>query len=67
MIRLTVNGESHDIEDGATIAQLIDTLRLTGRRIAVERNGDIVPRSQHASEQLSDGDRLEIVHAIGGG
>lgn len=67
MIRLTVNGESHDIEDGATIAQLIDTLRLTGRRIAVERNGDIVPRSQHTSEQLSDGDRLEIVHAIGGG
>ncbi len=67
MIRLTVNGEARDIEDGATIAGLIDTLRLTGRRIAVERNGDIVPRSRHASERLADGDHLEIVQAIGGG
>jgi sulfur carrier protein len=49
------------------VADLIDQLSLTGKRLAVEVNEDIVPRSQHAERRLNDGDRVEVVHAIGGG
>ena len=48
-------------------AQLIDRLGLAGKRIAVERNGEIVPRSQFAARSIADGDKLEIVVAVGGG
>lgn len=50
-----------------TVAALLGELGLTGRRIAVERNGEIVPRSRHDTEALAPGDRLEIVVAVGGG
>ncbi len=66
-MRLQVNGDALELPDGATIASLIDTLALGGKRLAIEVNEDIVPRSQHADFVLHDGDRVEIVHAIGGG
>ena len=50
-----------------TVEELISRLDLAGRRVAVELNLDIVPRSQHGSTALRDGDRVEVVHAIGGG
>ncbi|MDQ7915363.1 sulfur carrier protein ThiS [Pseudomonas sp. 102515] len=66
-MQILLNGESLDLPDGATVADLLVRLDLSGRRVAVERNLDIVPRSQHATTALVDGDRLEVVHAIGGG
>jgi sulfur carrier protein len=67
MIQLSVNGQARQFPPGATIAHLIDALALVGKRIAVERNGEIVPRSRYAETLLADGDRLEIVVAVGGG
>ncbi len=67
MIELTVNGESRLFAPGITVAQLIDELQLAGKRIALEKNGEIVPRSRFGEERLQDGDRLEIVVAVGGG
>ncbi|MEC9085161.1 MAG: sulfur carrier protein ThiS [Pseudomonadota bacterium] len=62
-----VNGEAMELPKGATIAALIEQLTLTGKRLAVEVNEDIVPRSQHPQFTLNEGDRVEVVHAIGGG
>ncbi|TXF12883.1 sulfur carrier protein ThiS [Pelomicrobium methylotrophicum] len=67
MIELTVNGETRRVAPGITVAQLIDALQLTGKRIALEKNGEIVPRSRFGEERLMEGDRLEIVVAVGGG
>ena len=67
MITLTVNGLPQPLEDPTKLAQLLDTMQLTGKRVAVERNGEIVPRSQYAHVDLHDGDQLEIVVAVGGG
>ncbi|MCX7193357.1 MAG: sulfur carrier protein ThiS [Proteobacteria bacterium] len=67
MITVFVNGAPRQLADGCSIAALIEALGYTGRRIALERNGDIVPRSQHADQILTDGDKLEIVVAVGGG
>ena len=66
-MHIQLNGESFELPDGETVAGLITRLELTGRRVAVELNLDIVPRSQHADTPLSDGDNVEVVHAIGGG
>ena len=66
-MQILLNGEFLELPDDATVADLLVRLDLTGRRVAVERNLDIVPRSQHATTALADGDRLEVVHAIGGG
>ncbi|MDU4057301.1 MAG: sulfur carrier protein ThiS [Pseudomonas oryzihabitans] len=66
-MQILLNGEFLELPDGATVADLLVRLDLIGRRVAVERNLDIVPRSQHATTALADGDRLEVVHAIGGG
>ena len=67
MIELLVNGEARAFSAPLTLGQLVETLDLAGKRIAIERNGEIVPRSQHGETQLTDGDRLEIVVAVGGG
>ncbi len=67
MIQLSVNGQAQRLEPGANIAQLLDTLELAGKRVAVERNGEIVPRGRYAATRLADGDALEIVVAVGGG
>jgi sulfur carrier protein len=66
-MRIIVNGTERSLPDGSTVAQLIEQMSLSGRRIAVERNGEIVPRSLHPQVALADGDRLEIVVAVGGG
>ena len=67
MIALTINGEPRSFEGPLTVAQLIKHLDLLGKRIALERNGEIVPRGSFAQQRLTDGDRLEIVVAVGGG
>lgn len=66
-MQVQVNGEPMELPDEATVAVLIDRLELAGKRLAVEVNEDIVPRSRHTEFSLSDGDRVEVVHAIGGG
>ncbi|WP_137819294.1 MULTISPECIES: sulfur carrier protein ThiS [unclassified Pseudomonas] len=66
-MRIQLNGESFELPAGQTVADLLVRLELTGRRVAVELNLDIVPRSQHAATTLREGDQLEVVHAIGGG
>lgn len=66
-MQIVLNGEARSLDPKATVSELIASLDLTERRIAVEVNEQIVPRSQHAYQVLADGDRVEIVHAIGGG
>ncbi|MDN6322769.1 MAG: sulfur carrier protein ThiS [Halomonas sp.] len=66
-IQIRLNGEPHTLSSGLTAADLVEQLGLGGRRIAVEINEEIVPRSQHADTRLVDGDHVEVVHAIGGG
>ena len=66
-MRLTVNGEGRTIEGVTTIAALVSTLGLEGKKLAVERNLEIVPRSRYAATALADGDRIEIVAFVGGG
>ena len=66
-MEITLNGETRAVPETATVADLLQTLELAGRRVAVEINQDILPRGQYASRQLQPGDRVEIVHAIGGG
>jgi len=66
-MQLTVNGAPHSFEQNPNLSQLLETLNLTGKRLAVERNGEIVPRSQFSETVLTDGDQLEIVVAVGGG
>ena len=67
MIELTINGTPRQFAASLSVTQLVEHLDLVGKRIAVERNGDIVPRSQFSDTPLSSGDRLEIVVAVGGG
>jgi sulfur carrier protein len=67
MIQVTVNGAQHRFDRPVEVAALLSTLNLVGKKVAVERNGEIVPKSAHASTLLADGDRLEIVVAVGGG
>lgn len=67
MIQVTVNGSAHRFEPPLELAALLARLELSGKKIAVEKNGEIVPKSAHASTLLQDGDRLEIVAAVGGG
>jgi sulfur carrier protein len=67
MIQISINGAAREFAEPLSVAQLIVELELTGKRIAIERNGEIVPKSEHASTQLLDGDVLEMVVAVGGG
>lgn len=66
-MRIQLNGEPFELPDNQSVADLLARLDLAGRRVAVELNLDIVPRSQHDSTRLAEGDRVEVVHAIGGG
>lgn len=66
-MQIVVNGEARSVAAGTHLPALIETLRLGEQRLAVELNGAIVPRSTWPQTALRDGDRLEIVHAIGGG
>ena len=67
LIALTINGEARRFEQPLNCRQLLDHLHLAGKRVALERNGEIVPRSKHGEQMLGDGDTLEIVVAVGGG
>jgi sulfur carrier protein len=64
---ILLNGEPRRIDPGATLAELLEEHGLAGRRVAVEVNGEIVPRGLHGEHRLQEGDRIEIVHALGGG
>ena len=66
-MELISNGETQQLPAGATVALLLEQRGLTGKRLAVERNGEIVPKGQHAGTVLQAGDRIEIVVAVGGG
>jgi len=66
-MQIIVNGETRQVADDTSTAQLIEALGLSERRLALELNGEIVPRSQHQERMLAAGDRVEIVHAVGGG
>jgi sulfur carrier protein len=67
MIRIQVNSEDRQIPDGTSMAQLIEMLDLGDRRIAVEVNAELVPRSTFEGHLLTDKDKVEIIQAIGGG
>ena len=67
MINVSVNGEPRSVAIDATVAALLAQMQLTGKRVAVERNGEIVPKSLHGATPLAAGDKLEIVVAVGGG
>ena len=67
MNTITLNGETHRIDNATTVAALLDGLGHSGKRLAVERNGEIVPKSLHPTTPLADGDHIEIVVAVGGG
>ena len=67
MIELTVNGARKQLHQSETVADLIIELDIAGKRLAIERNGDIVPRSAYPATRLQAGDKLEIVVAVGGG
>jgi len=67
LIQLSINGESRSIAAGANLTRLLDELSLAGKRLAVEKNGEIVPRSLYPETLLAEGDKLEIVVAVGGG
>lgn len=66
-VSIVVNGSPQRLEAGSTVADLLARMDAAGRRVAVERNGEIVPRSRHGATRLADGDRLEVVIAVGGG
>ena len=67
MLELSVNGETRRFDGALDLARLLERLELAGKKVAVERNGEIVPRSAHAGTLVADGDQLEIVVAVGGG
>jgi sulfur carrier protein len=67
VITVSINGVSRQLGTDTTVAALIEEMGLTGKRIALERNGEIVPRSTFVSQRLAAGDKLEIVVAVGGG
>jgi len=67
VITININGTARQFPDSTNVAKLIEEMQLTGKRIALERNGEIVPRNRFASQQLADGDKLEVVVAVGGG
>ena len=66
-MQVTINGENHSLDDGVSLANLLIQLDLAEKRIAVEINEAIVPKSLHADTMIKPDDRIEIIHAIGGG
>jgi len=66
-LNVQLNGQPRPLPSPCTIAELLQQEGLADRRVAVEVNGEIVPRGQHPTHPLADGDRVEIVHALGGG
>ncbi len=67
MMQIELNGDQMQVAEGLTLSGLITQMGLTGKRIAIELNLEIIPRSQHETTLLQESDKVEIVHAIGGG
>lgn len=67
MLELQINGKPQQIPPGSNVGNLIASLHLEGKRYAIELNGEIVPKSRHADTRLNNGDKLEVVIAVGGG
>lgn len=67
MIDILLNGENYQVEAQTSVAELLEQLGMQGKRLAVEYNLEILPKSEHADTQLQAQDQVEIVHAIGGG
>ena len=66
-MNIHINGQPREVADDLTVSALLDELGYGEKKVAVERNGELVPKSRHGEERLADGDRIEIVQAIGGG
>ena len=66
-MQIVINGKAQEVTQGTTLARLIEQRGLEGKRVAIELNREVVPRSQYVDSRLCDGDRVEIVAAIGGG
>ena len=66
-MRIVLNGDSVEAADGCTVEALLLQLGISRERVAVERNADIVPKADYEKQFLSDGDKIEIVHFVGGG
>lgn len=66
-MQIIINGAPTEVSEDLSLADLIDQLDLAGRRLAVEVNEDLVPRSRFEQQRLAGGDRVEIIHAVGGG
>jgi sulfur carrier protein len=66
-MQLVVNGEERQVGASTTVKQLLTSLGLADTLVAVERNEEVVPRAQHESTELNEGDRVEVVHFVGGG
>lgn len=66
-MQIEVNGDSIELAEGATLVDLLAQMELTEKRVAIELNLEIIPRSEHGQTELKAGDKLEVVHAIGGG
>lgn|SRR5690625_1876407 len=67
IMNLHINGERRKVAAGLTVSALLEELGMAERRVALERNGELVPKSLHDKTRLDEGDKIEIVHAIGGG
>jgi sulfur carrier protein len=67
MLQLQINGKPSELPGESNVEQLVATLKLEGKRFAIELNGEIVPKSRHAATRLNNGDKLEVVVAVGGG
>lgn len=66
-MKVTVNGETRELAADSTLQSLLESLDMTRGRVAVEINQEIIPRSKHSEHLLHDGDKIEIIHAVGGG
>jgi sulfur carrier protein len=66
-LQIFINGEAQDVQESCSVQQLLQSMDISGKRLAVEVNEEIVPKSRHAEYAFCEGDRVEIVHAIGGG
>jgi thiamine biosynthesis protein ThiS len=66
-MRVNINGEDREVNDGLTLTALLESLQIRPGRVVVERNRDIVPRDTYSATLINDGDTLEIVHFVGGG
>ncbi|RJP21733.1 MAG: sulfur carrier protein ThiS [Candidatus Abyssobacteria bacterium SURF_5] len=66
-MRIQLNGEPYECPDAATVADLLGRLGVTGNRVAVELNLDILPKGEYGATRLKEGDRIEVVHFVGGG